>query len=155
MAVYKSLWRTPRSPDLSPNTSTLLKVSVWRVWVQILLEFRFLSLIQEKDWDCKFSDNLWRQRWVFLCVCEKNNSIFCFWATPISQPVFIGELFQPCDQLSVFPPDLCQQVSGVGGPELDTQFQMGSHKKGVEGREPSPLTHDSFSATIQSHYSID
>ena len=58
----------------------------------------------------------------------------------LSQPVFLGEVFQPPDHLCGPPLDPLKQVHGLlmlGAPELNTVLQVGSHESG--GGE-SPLS---------------
>ncbi|KAK4810922.1 hypothetical protein QYF61_013330 [Mycteria americana] len=69
----------------------------------------------------------------------------------LSQPVLIGEVFQPSDHFCGPPLDLLQQACVfliLETPELDAVLQVGSHESGVEGQNhlPQPAGHASFDA---------
>ncbi|KAK4810926.1 hypothetical protein QYF61_013334 [Mycteria americana] len=69
----------------------------------------------------------------------------------LSQPVLIGEVFQPSDHFCGPPLDLLQQACVfliLGTPELDAVLQVGSHESGAEGQNhlPQPAGHASFDA---------
>ncbi|KAK4811172.1 hypothetical protein QYF61_019803 [Mycteria americana] len=71
----------------------------------------------------------------------------------LSQPFFIGEVFQPCDQYPLLlTPGLVVVLVHVflvlGTPKLDAVLQVGSQESGVEGENhlPRPAGHASFDA---------
>ncbi|KAK4829425.1 hypothetical protein QYF61_004300 [Mycteria americana] len=69
----------------------------------------------------------------------------------LSQPVLMGEVFQPSDHFCGPPLDLFQQVHVfpvLRTPEVDAILQVGSHQNGVEGQNhlPQPADHASFDA---------
>ncbi|KAK4810201.1 hypothetical protein QYF61_011795 [Mycteria americana] len=69
----------------------------------------------------------------------------------LSQPFFIGEVFQPSDHFCGPPLDPLQQVHVfpvLRAPELDTVLQVGSHQSRVEGQNHllQPAGHAAFDA---------
>jgi len=59
----------------------------------------------------------------------------------LPQPVLIGEVLQPSDDLRGPPLDLFQHIHVLlvlGAPELDTVFQVGFHKSRVKGQNHLP-----------------
>ncbi|KAK4824151.1 hypothetical protein QYF61_011229 [Mycteria americana] len=69
----------------------------------------------------------------------------------LSQPVLVGEVFQPSDHFHGPPLDLLQQVHVfcvLRAPELDAGLQVGSHQSRAEGQNhlPRPAGHASFDA---------
>ncbi|KAK4810951.1 hypothetical protein QYF61_013359 [Mycteria americana] len=69
----------------------------------------------------------------------------------LSQPVLIGEVFQPSDHFCGPPLDPLQQACVflvLGTPELDAVLQVGSHQSRVGGQNhlPRPAGHASFDA---------
>ncbi|KAK4811312.1 LOW QUALITY PROTEIN: hypothetical protein QYF61_024448 [Mycteria americana] len=69
----------------------------------------------------------------------------------LSQPVLVGEVFQPSDHFRGPPLDPLQQLHVfrvLRAPELDAVLQVRSHQSGVEGQNPlpRPAGHASFDA---------